>query len=63
MQICLMKKVILNSLIMHENLLFSVHMYGTKCNGCIVNGVENSTNILQILPVYDMVLYMHVLLD
>lgn len=63
MQICLMKKVILNSLIMHENLLFSVHIYGTKCNGCIVDGVQSSTNILQILPIYDMVLYMHLLLD
>lgn len=40
MQICLMKKVILNSLIMHKNLLFIVHMYGTKCNECIVDGVD-----------------------
>lgn len=63
MQICLMKKVILNSLIMHKSLPFSVHMYGTKWNGCIVDGVDNSTTIVQILPINDMVLYMHVLLD
>lgn len=52
-----------NSLIMHKNLLFSVDIYGTKCNGCIVDVVDYSTNIMQIQPTNDMVVYMHVLLD
>lgn len=61
MQICLTKKVILNSFIMHKHLLFCIHMYGTKFNGCVVDVVRSSTSIVQILPINDMVVYMHVL--